>query len=118
MPNDDIENDKIEVGDFFEGCSFHPLVCAESDYENDSLMGISLVDGSLQSCSVRSCGVRKLTPREALTWRFRGPQDIWVEGYGDPDSEWEPERQWWKHEGKDNFSWWDPEIHDFAKSSD
>lgn len=111
MPSNDIENDKIEVGDFFEGCSFHPLLCVESDYEEDSLAGISIVDGSLQSCSVRSCGVRKLTPREAITWRFRGPQDV-DEGYGDPD-EWE--KSWWKHEGEENFSFWDPKTHDFVK---
>ena len=115
MPSDDIENDKIEVGHFFEGCSFHPLVCIESDYENDSLMGISLVDGSMQSCSVRSCGVRKLTPREAITWRLRGPQDIDARCYGDPD-EWEPERQWWKHEGNVQFSYWDPKTHDLKPS--
>lgn len=115
MPSVDLEENRIEVGDFFEGCSFHPLLCFAVDYEMDSLDGISIVDGSVQSCSIFHCGVRKLTPREAMTWRFRGPQDI-GEGYSDPQTEWGPELQWWKHEGKDNFSWWDPLTNDFKKS--
>ena len=115
MPSDDIEN-KIEVGEFFEGCSFHPLVCIESGYDDDHLTGISLVDGSLQGCSIRSCGVRKLTAREAITWRLRGPQGVDHRLYGDPQNEWEPKDQWWKHEGEDNFSWWDPKTQDFEKT--
>jgi hypothetical protein len=100
-------DDPIEVGDFFEGCSFHPLLCIVADYQDDSLQGISLVNGSWQSCSVSSCGVRKLTPREAITWRLRGPQQIPKE-LGPPPAEWKPEDRWWEHEGEDNYPFWDP----------
>lgn len=107
MPTDPIK-DRIEVGDFFEGCSFHPLLCLESNYEGGFLQGISLVDGSWQSCSINSCGVRKLTPREAITWRLRGPQDIGPKNV--PLTDWEPEHRWWEHEGEDNYPFWDPKT--------
>ena len=52
----------LAPGDFYEDCSFHPVVCVEVDYDRDEIIGISLIDGSyMRSCSLRFCGVRKLT---------------------------------------------------------
>jgi hypothetical protein len=52
----------LAVGDIYEDCACHPVLCTAVDYENDDISGISLVDGSYpRSCSLRHCGVRKLT---------------------------------------------------------
>ena len=64
----------IQVGDIFEDCSFHPVLCLGADYKNDQLWGVSLVDGSQpRCCSLLRCGVRKLTPQEAWTIKMTGP---------------------------------------------
>jgi len=64
------------VGDIYEDCSSHPVLCVRVSYEEDDLQGISLIDGSYpRSCSMRHCGVRKLTVAEAwairTTWHRR-----------------------------------------------
>jgi hypothetical protein len=80
MPQNLTISTSIAVGDFYEDCAYHPCVCVESDGENDTICGISLVDGSYpRSCSFVHCGVRKLTLEEALHWKFFGPPGIELE---------------------------------------
>ena len=66
----------IRVGDIFEDCAFHPVLCLGADYKDDELWGISLIDGSYpRSCSFLHCGVRKLTADEAWSIKMHGPSD-------------------------------------------
>jgi hypothetical protein len=59
--------DRIEVGDIYEDCSFHPVLCTVANYEGDELAGISLIDGSSpRSCSPFHCGPARLTVDEAV----------------------------------------------------
>ncbi|MEU3917841.1 hypothetical protein [Streptomyces sp. NPDC029004] len=49
----------IQVGDVYEDCSFHPVLCTEIIDEGGAvaLRGISLIDGSFpRSCDGRHCG--------------------------------------------------------------
>jgi hypothetical protein len=65
---------QLAVGDIYEDCAFHPVICMGVSYEEDELWGVSLVDGSYpRSCSLVHCGVRKLTPAEAWDIRMHGP---------------------------------------------
>jgi hypothetical protein len=66
----------IKVGDLFEDCSFHPVLCLGVDYQEDEIWGVSLIDGSYpRSCSLLHCGVRKLSEQEAWQIKLRGPSD-------------------------------------------
>ena len=66
----------INVGDIFEDCAFHPVLCLGADYQNDDLWGISLIDGTYpRSCSFIHCGVRKLSLEEAWRIKMNGPKD-------------------------------------------
>lgn len=66
----------IHVGDVFEDCAFHPVLCLGADYKEDELWGISLIDGSYpRSCSLKHCGVRKLSLEEAWKIKMHGPSD-------------------------------------------
>ncbi len=65
---------QIQVGDYFESCSFHPCVCIEVDETGRNIEGISLIDGHIQNCSTTHCGIRKLTIDEAIEWKKSGPQ--------------------------------------------
>jgi hypothetical protein len=67
---------KIQAGDYFESCSFHPCVCIEVDETGRNIEGISLIDGHMQNCSVIHCGIRKLSFDEAIKWKIVGPQDL------------------------------------------
>ncbi|MFJ3536524.1 hypothetical protein ACIPQA_13765 [Streptomyces sp. NPDC090109] len=48
----------IQVGDIYEDCSFHPVLCtAVDDVAGVVLSGISLIDGSFpRSCDALYCG--------------------------------------------------------------
>lgn len=81
----------LVVGDIYEDCAYHPVLCISVDYENDDISGISLIDGSYpRSCSLRHCGVRKLTVEEAWQIRRKGPSD--PEARETISSE----RRWWR----------------------
>jgi hypothetical protein len=55
----------IRVGDVYEDCSYHPVLCTESD--GDDVAGISLLDFSEpRSCSIEHCGVRVLSTDEVV----------------------------------------------------
>lgn len=61
------QTDRIEVGDIYEDCAYHPVLCTLADYEGDELAGISLIDGSSpRSCSPTHCGPMRLTVGEAV----------------------------------------------------
>ena len=67
MPSEEPEPERIHVGDIYEDCAFHPVLCTRVDYEVDKLEGISLIDGSApRSCSLRYCGPFRLTVEDAL----------------------------------------------------
>lgn len=51
----------IDVGQIYQDCSYHPVLCTEVD--GDDVAGISLVDGSTpRSCSISHCGVEVMSP--------------------------------------------------------
>jgi hypothetical protein len=59
--------ERIEVGDIYEDCAYHPVLCTSADYEGDEIAGISLIDGSWpRSCSPTHCGPVRLTIEEAV----------------------------------------------------
>ena len=61
-------SDRIEPGDIYEDCAFHPVWCTWVD--EDEIRGISLLDGTEpRSCSLAHCGPIKLTVHEALEIR-------------------------------------------------
>lgn len=92
----------IRVGDIFEDCAFHPVLCLGADYREDDLWGISLIDGTYpRSCSFIHCGVRKLSLEEAWSIKSHGPSDAADAELIDPD------RRWWsKDPSKD--AWLEP----------
>jgi hypothetical protein len=54
---------KIRVGDIYEDCAYHPVLCLES--QGDDIAGISLLDYSEpRSCSIKHCGVFVMTPEQ------------------------------------------------------
>ena len=69
----------IKVGDIYESCSYHPVLCLGVDYKKDEIWGVSLIDGIYPiSCSLLCCGVRKLSPKQAWEIKMHGPLDIEV----------------------------------------
>jgi hypothetical protein len=81
----------LAVGDIYEDCAYHPVLCVSVEYENDDISGISLIDGTHpRSCSLRHCGVRKLTVDEAWEIRRKGPSDPEARAAMAPD------RRWWR----------------------
>jgi hypothetical protein len=60
--------DMIDIGrgDFYEDCASQPVLCAEVDYSNGQISGISLLSGLVDCCSIENCGVRKLEADEAI----------------------------------------------------
>lgn len=80
----------LHIGDFYEDCAYHPVVCTKIDLDYHSLTGVSAVDGSTRSCSIINCGVRKLTIQEAQhirqLWITGGQRAVMIEVEG-----WTPE---------------------------
>ncbi len=51
----------VEPGMIYEDCAFHPVLCTHV-HDDDSISGISLIDGSApRNCSLTHCGVELLT---------------------------------------------------------
>jgi hypothetical protein len=66
---------RLKVGDIYESCFYHPIVCLGVDYKQDNIWGVSLIDGTYpHSCSLVHCGVRKLSPKQAWEIKMRGPE--------------------------------------------
>jgi hypothetical protein len=81
----------IRPGDIYEDCAWHPVLCVEADTDDDSLIGISLIDGSYpRCCSFVHCGVRKLSVAQAWTIRLHGPPDP------ETRARIEPSHCWWR----------------------
>ena len=81
----------IKPGDIYEDCAYHPVVCVEADIEDDSLTGVSLINGSYpRCCSFIHCGVRKLSIEEAWEIRLNDPTDEDARGRIGFD------RRWWR----------------------
>lgn len=69
--------EEFKIGDIYEDCAYHPVVCEEIDMEDDCIGGVSLVDGSRpRNCSLFHCGVHKITQEEAdalvAVWKTEG----------------------------------------------
>ncbi len=96
------KEEKIIVGDIYEACNCHPVLCSEVDYEQDHIEGISLIDGRLgYGCSLKHCGVFKMTVAQALKVKEEGPSN--------PD---------WKQDiEKSGKAWWaiKKQSHDILK---
>lgn len=59
--------DRINRGEFYEDCRYHPMLCIQpSPPGDDELVGISLVDGAIGACSEDHCGVARMTVDEAI----------------------------------------------------
>jgi hypothetical protein len=83
---------QIEVGDVFEDCSYHPVLCLGVDYKDDNIWGVSLIDGSFpRNCSLIHCGVRKLSLKEAWHIKLHGPSDE------EAADRFEEDRRWWRN---------------------
>lgn len=70
------EPGQLNVGDFFESCSFHPCRVLNVDSTGCQLEGVSLVDGGAHRCNIRHCGLRLLSAKEASRWKELGPEDV------------------------------------------
>jgi len=82
---------QLAPGDIYENCFFHPAMCVEVNYDEDSISGVSMIDGSYpRNCSLRFCGVRKLTVAEAWEIRQHGPLDE------EDRQRISSERKWWR----------------------
>ena len=55
----------IHIGDIYEDCSNHPIVCTVADYMYGHIEGKSLIDGKVKGCSIDSCGPWKMTQDQA-----------------------------------------------------
>lgn len=72
----------IRPGDFYEDCSYHPVVCTQND--RGDLYGISLIDGTgPRGCSAFHCGPIKMTVSQVLyvkkNWKPDGDPIDWRE---------------------------------------
>jgi hypothetical protein len=91
----------IKVGDIYESCSYHPVLCLGVDYKKDSVWGVSLIDGTYpRDCSLVHCGVRKLSAKEAWQIKMRGPSDVEVR------NNFSPERRWWNARTEQTLEEW------------
>lgn len=81
---------QIEVGDVYEDCAYHPVLCLGVDYKQDNIWGISLIDGSFpRNCSLIHCGIRKITLKEAWQIKLNGPPDKKIA------NTFPEEKRWW-----------------------
>ncbi|MFE5537274.1 hypothetical protein [Streptomyces sp. NPDC056492] len=58
----------IRVGDIYEDCSFHPVLCTEIDDDGwVVLSGVSLIDGTYpRSCDAQYCGPIRIPVEEVM----------------------------------------------------
>jgi hypothetical protein len=57
---------EITVGNIYEQCAYHPVLCTFKEEADDEMGGISLIDGQFRSCSVLHCGPEPLSLSQAL----------------------------------------------------
>ena len=86
----------IKVGDLYEDCAYLPLRCTEVEEceYGDTILGESLLDGTIRSCDIYHCGPRKLTEAEAqelvTLWKTGGERAVMLS-------------RGWTEEGIDKF---------------
>lgn len=57
----------FRIGQIYEDCSFHPVLCTHLSIDDDEMLGISLIDGSgPRACSPRFCGPLPLTVNQVV----------------------------------------------------
>src|SRR6266571_4712103 len=67
---------EIKVGDIYEDCAYHPVLCTLA--EGDDLEGYSLLDGSFpRGCSIIHCGPFKLSPKH-IAFKIKN-RERWLE---------------------------------------
>lgn len=93
-PNDQEDDGVVRVGDFYEDCRYHPMLCVWRD--GDDLTGVSLVTGKIGCCSASHCGIQKLDKYDAIYLRVCGPLKAWPIEEKCP---WPEDQQWWREEG-------------------
>lgn len=64
-PREFFDGHRFYVGCIYEDCAFQPVLCTAVDYEEDELVGISLIDGSEPSCSIHHCGAELINAQQA-----------------------------------------------------
>lgn len=67
----------IHIGDIYEDCSNHPLICVYVDYIYGHIEGKSLIDGKVKGCSLMNCGPWKMTWRQAAVSIKRHKKEIY-----------------------------------------
>jgi len=81
----------LKPGDLYEDCAFHPCRCTSVEDEGESILGVSLLDGTgPRGCSWFHCGVVVLTQEEADklldVWRTEGERGVLIyRGWGTPE---------------------------------
>ena len=72
LGRNDMKKRRVRVGEIYQDCTYHPVLCTESSA--DDVLGISLIDGTYpRSCSPMHCGIRRLTLKQALRIKMKGP---------------------------------------------
>ncbi|MEV7340625.1 hypothetical protein [Streptomyces sp. NPDC093544] len=58
----------IRVGDIYEDCSFHPVLCTEIDNDGGVVLsGISLIDGTFpRSCDAQFCAPIRIQVEDVM----------------------------------------------------
>ncbi len=94
---------KIKVGDFFEDCGYHPVLCTDAHYDKknkyeSAIVGISLIDGSSpRQCSIAYCSPRRISFKEAIDIKENGPSKKKKKHFQSLIPAWKKEKdKWWK----------------------
>jgi hypothetical protein len=67
----DVTRDPLDIlpGMIYEDCAFHPVICTHV-HDDDSVSGISLIDGSSpRTCSIHDCGIVLLSITDVIEIR-------------------------------------------------
>ncbi|MDQ1027612.1 hypothetical protein QF035_005194 [Streptomyces umbrinus] len=59
---------RIRVGEIYEDCSFHPVLCTEIDDDGGVVLsGISLIDGTFpHSCDAQHCAPIRIPVKDVM----------------------------------------------------
>jgi len=90
---------KIEIGDYYEDCSYQPMICVEIDKKDEThITGVSLINGDFRSCSTGHCGTIKLSLEEAMISKKKGPHKMFEREEIELEQIKEMNFKWWSHE--------------------
>lgn len=60
----------LKPGVIFSACDLHPCYVSELDIDDNSISGVSILDGSTNHrCSLTSCGVYIMKPDEVTSYK-------------------------------------------------